>query len=145
MAQLALLFKIFVFCFPHPHRFCSTHFWGISDSFPYPHTTPSCPNKKNQPSLHIINRFKQISKVWFYQSNCDYQKWIFDFLNPFTTILGHLNWQDIFRFIFRELRMTFFYKIMMTKKNSCSSNSQYNLAKSKVILNVKLMNLKETK
>ena len=34
---------------------------------------------------------------------------------------------------------------MMTKKNSCSSNSQYNLAKSKVILNVKLMNLKETK
>ena len=28
--------------------------------------TPSCPNLTHQPSLHIINQFKQISKGWFY-------------------------------------------------------------------------------
>ena len=34
-----------------------------------------------------------------------YQKSIFDFLNPFTNISGYLNLTDIFRFIFRQLRM----------------------------------------
>ena len=51
-----------------------------------------------------------------------YQKSIFDFLNPFANISGYLNLWDIFRFIFRQLRMTFFHKIMVTEKNSFSSN-----------------------
>ena len=66
--------------------------------------------------------------------NCDftsttvafYQKSIFDFLNPFTDISGYLNLWDIFRFIFRQLRMTFF-------------------AKSNELLNVKMINLEKIK
>ena len=38
----------------------------------HPHAIPSCPNPTDQPSLHIINRFKQISKGWFYQFNCHF-------------------------------------------------------------------------
>ena len=34
-----------------------------------------------------------------------YQKSVFDFLNPFTNISGYLNSTDIFRLIFRQLRM----------------------------------------
>ena len=37
--------------------------------FPLPQAT-LLPYSTNQPSLHIINRFKQISKGWFYQFNC---------------------------------------------------------------------------
>ena len=45
-----------------------------------------------------------------------YQKSVFDFLNPFTKMSGYLNLWDVFRFIFRQLRMTFFHKIMVAKK-----------------------------
>ena len=38
------------------------------------------------------------------------------FLNPFTTISGYLNLQDIFGFIFRELRMTSFLQNYGDKK-----------------------------
>ena len=38
--------------------------------FPHPQTTSSCPNSTNQPSLLIINGFKQISKRWVYQFKC---------------------------------------------------------------------------
>ena len=41
-----------------------------------------------------------------------YQESIFDFLN----ISGYLNLWDIFRFIFRLLRMTFSHKIMVAQK-----------------------------
>ena len=46
-----------------------------------------------------------------------YQKSIFDLLNPFTNISGYLNLWDLFRFIFRQLRMTFFHKIMVDTHN----------------------------
>ena len=45
-----------------------------------------------------------------------YQKSIFDFLHAFTNISGYLNLWDIFRFIFRQLRMTIFHKIMVAEK-----------------------------
>ena len=60
-----------------------------------------------------------------------YQKLIFK--NPFTNISGYLNLWDIFRFIFRQLRMTFFHKTMVADKNYFSSNAYHNFAKSKVI------------
>ena len=64
--------------------------------------------------------FKQISKGRFYQSNCQfYQKSIFNLLNSFT---NH-NLLDIFSFIFRQLRMTFFHKIMVAEENNSSSNA----------------------
>ena len=46
--------------------------------------------------------FKQLSKGRFYQFNCHFQLQI-----------GHITSQDIFRFIFRQLRMTFFHKIIL--------------------------------
>ena len=91
---------------------------------PHPHTNPSCPNLTHQPSSHIINVFKQISKGWFYQFNCRLLSKInFDFLNPITNVSGYLNLCDIFRFIFRQLSMTFFHKIIVAEKNSFSSNT----------------------
>ena len=42
-----------------------------------------------------------------------YQKSIFNLLNPFTNISGYLNLWDIFSVVFRQLRMTFFHKIMV--------------------------------
>ena len=45
-----------------------------------------------------------------------YQKSVFGFLNPFTNISVYLNLWDIFKFIFRQLRMTFFNKIMVAEK-----------------------------
>ena len=66
-----------------------------------------------------------------YYQKCDftsstiafYQKSIFEFLNPFTNISGYLNLWDIFRFIFRKLKMTFFHKIMVAEKKDFSSNA----------------------
>ena len=59
-----------------------------------------------------------------------YQKSIFDFLNPFRNTLGCLNLWNILRFDFRQLKITFFYKIMVAEKNF-SSNAYYNFVKSK--------------
>ena len=39
----------------------------------------------------------------------------------------------IHRFIFWQLRMTFFHKIMMAEKTNFSSNVQHNFTKKKVI------------
>ena len=70
------LFKIFVslplFSVPPPIK--------VIKSFPHPYATPSYPNPTNHPSLHIINKFEQISKGWFYQFNCRFQSKI-NFLN----------------------------------------------------------------
>ena len=60
------------------------------------------PNPTHQPTLHKINGFKQISKEWF--------------LNPYTNISGYLKLWDIFTFIFRQLRTTFFIKLWWQKK-----------------------------
>ena len=66
---------------------------------------------------YTITRFKQLSKGWFYQFNCRFLSKInFYFLNPFTNISGYLNLWDIFRFIFRQLRMNFFHKIMVAEE-----------------------------
>ena len=48
-----------------------------------------------------------------------YQKSIFNLLYPFT---NRFLW-DIFRFIFRQLKMTFFHKIIVAEKNNSSSNA----------------------
>ena len=39
------------------------------------------------------------------------------FLNPLIKISNYLNLWDVFRFIFRRLRMTFFIKLWLQKKN----------------------------
>ena len=58
----------------------------------HPHATLSCSNPRHQPSLHIINGFKQCQKGDFTSSTVTfYQKSIFDFLNPFTNISGYLK------------------------------------------------------
>ena len=44
-----------------------------------------------------------------------------------------VNLWDIFTFIFRQLRNTFFHKTMVTEKNISSSNISHNFAKGKVI------------
>ena len=36
---------------------------------PHLNTTPFCPHLTHQPSLHVMNGFKQISNGWFYQFN----------------------------------------------------------------------------
>ena len=58
------------------------------------------------------------------------QKSIFDFLNTLTNISGYLNLLNIFRFIFGQLRLTFFEKIMVAEKNNFSSNAYHNFARS---------------
>ena len=47
--------------------------------------------------------------------------------------IGYLNWWNIFRFIFRRLKMTFFHKIVVAEENNFSSNAQHNFAKCKAI------------
>ena len=59
--------------------------------------------------------------------------------------IGYLNLWDIFRFIFRQLRMTFFHKIMVAEKNNFSSNAWHNFAKGKVISKCKNDKLKKIK
>ena len=44
-----------------------------------------------------------------------------------------LDLWDIFRFIFRQLRMTFYHKIIVAYRNNLSSNAWHNFAKGKVI------------
>ena len=53
-----------------------------------PHANTSCPNTTHQPSLHIINEFKQILKGCDFTSSivAFYQNLIFDFLYPFRNI-----------------------------------------------------------
>ena len=73
------LFKIFVslplFSVPPPIK--------VIKSFPHPYATPSYPNPTNHPSLHIINKFEQISKGWFYQLN-----WVCSWMDESVRILG---------------------------------------------------------
>ena len=57
----------------------------------------------------------------------------FDILNPFTNISGYLNLWDIFRFIYSQLRMTFFRKNVVAEKENFSSNAENSFSKSKVI------------
>ena len=44
---------------------------------------------------------------------------------------------ECFQVIFRQLRMTFFHKIMVTEKNYFSSNAEHNFAKGNVIFKCK--------
>ena len=73
--------------------------------------------------LTNLSWFKQISKGQIYQLSCHFLSKInFNLSNPSTDI-GYFNLWDIFRFIFRQLRMTFFHKIMLAEKNNFSSNA----------------------
>ena len=68
-----------------------------------------------------LNKYQKIdfirSTVAFFQIS------IFDFLSLFANISGYLNSRDIFGFIFRQLRMIFFHKIMVAEKNNFYSNA----------------------
>ena len=74
------------------------------------------------------------STVGYYQKSK-----IFAFLNLFTNIPGYFNLWDIFRFMFIQIRMTFFHKHVVAEKYNFSSNAYHNFAKSKVISNVKML------
>ena len=39
-----------------------------------------------------------------------------------TLQIGYLNFWNVFKFIFRQIRMTFIHKIMVAEKNNFSSN-----------------------
>ena len=69
-----------------------------------------------------------------------YQKSIFNLLNPFTNISGYLN-----RFIFRQLRMTFFIKLWWQKKIIFLQMHNTILQRVKYFLNVKMINLEKIK
>ena len=69
---------------------------------------PSCPNLTQQPSLHLTGLDKCQKGDFTSSTIAFYPKSIFDYLNPFTNILGYFNLWDIFRFIFRQHRITFF-------------------------------------
>ena len=47
--------------------------------------------------------------------------------------IGYLSLWDIFRVIIKQLRMTFFHKIMVAEKNTFSSNAWHNFAKGNII------------
>ena len=88
-----------------------------------PPTLTQYPNSTHQPSLHIMKGLYKYQNGDFTSSIVAfYQESILDFLNPFTNISGYLNLWDIFRFIFRELRMTYVHKIMVAEKNNFSAN-----------------------
>ena len=70
-----------------------------------------------------------------------YQKSIYDFVNPFTDISGYFNLWDIFKFIFRQLRMTFFIKLCWQKKIIFLQMHKTSLQRVKKFLNVKMINL----
>ena len=93
-----------------------------------PHSPTPLLTLFNQPTFLGLNKYQKddftSSTVTFYQKS------IFSILNPFTNRL----W-DIFRFIFRQLRMTLFHKITVKEKNNFSSNASHNLTKYKVISN----------
>ena len=81
--------------------------------FPHHRATTSCPNPNNQPFLKYQKGDFTSSSVTFNQKS------IFNILNPFT--IGYLNLWDIFRFIFRQLRMTFFHEITVAEKKQFSN------------------------
>ena len=97
---------------------------------PHPHRTPFCHNLTHQLSSHIINRFKEISKELSYQFSCRFLSKIKNQFLIFYILLQiynlqiyslqiyivYLNLWDIFRFIFRQLKDDFFYKVMVTEK-----------------------------
>ena len=58
----------------------------------------------------------------FNNSTVAFYQFLF-FLNPFTNMSGYLNSWDIFRIIFRQLRMTFSHNIMVAEKKFFSSNA----------------------
>ena len=63
--------------------------------------------------------FKQISKGPIYQFNCRFlSKSILIF--QISLQIGYLNSWDILGFIFRQLKINFFYKIMVIEKNNFS-------------------------
>ena len=62
--------RFFKSLFPVPSFSVPTPFQVISDSSLHSQATPSSPNPTHQPSVHLINEFKQISKGWFLPDQC---------------------------------------------------------------------------
>ena len=67
--------------FPPPSVLLQPPF-KVFQTVPPPSRTSSCPNPTHQPSFHIINGFKETSKVWFYH----FKNQFLIFLDPFTDI-----------------------------------------------------------
>ena len=69
--------------------------------------------------------------------------YLFDGLNLFTNISGNLKLWDIFRFVFRQLRMTFFHKIMVAKFFFLQMHNT--ILQRVKFLNLKIINLEKIK
>ena len=100
------------FLYPLPY-FLFHLLWKYFRQFPHPHTNPSCTNPTNQPTFLGLNKYQKgeftSSTVAFYQKSI--------FIFQICIQIGYLNLWDIFWFIFRQLRMTFFIKLWWQKKN----------------------------
>ena len=98
--------------FPLPCLFSVPPLLSYFRQFPCPHVTPYYPNRTNKPSLVQTNIKRVILPVQLLLSIKN------QFLMFFIPLqIGYLNLQDVFSFIFRQLRMTFFHKIIVAEKN----------------------------
>ena len=72
--------------------------------------------------INLSLGLSKYQKGKLYQVNCHVLSKInFNLLTSLQ--IGYLNLWNIFRFIFRQLRMTFFQKIMVTEKSNSSLNA----------------------
>ena len=102
---------------------------------------PYCPNPTNQPFLVQTNIKRAILPV---QLLLSVKNRFLIFWMPLQ--IGYLNLWDIFRFIFRQLRMTFFHKIMVVEKKNFFFNCMTQFCKGyKVISKCKNDKLKKIK
>ena len=95
--------------------------------FPHPHATPFFPNPTHQPSLHIINGFKQISKGWFCQFNCRFLSkinfWFFKSLYKYIIYQVNLIYGILSSSFLDNLEWLFFHKTIVAEKSNFSSNA----------------------
>ena len=106
MTQLSPLpFKILVSC----PLFSVSPLFKVSPTLTQPPPVLICPTN--------LSWFKQISKGLFYQFNCHFLSKI-DFYIIFSipVQIDYFPLWNLFRFIFKQLRITFFSKIMVAQK-----------------------------
>ena len=72
---------------------------------------PSYPNLTHQPSLHLTGGFKMVILPVQLSLSITNQVLIFEIPLQIYQVILILNLWDIFNFIFRQLRMTFFIKL----------------------------------
>ena len=98
-------FKILV----SPPLFSVSPLFKVSPTLKQPPPVLICPTN--------LSWFKQISKGLFYQLNCHFLSKI-DFYIIFSipVQIDYFHLWNLFRFIFKQLRITFFSKIMVAQK-----------------------------